>query len=119
MTNWGKVFQTVQAIIYNSNSFYSGLMQTVAFAQDNPKDYPHPHSWLHFGQKTSDSSGDQIISWAREGLDKLDYFHSWDFLLLDLGDCPEIFHLYNLDCQHALIEDHFRKISPCRYNQTC
>ena len=109
MDEWQIMFRGVQAIARTANSFGQGLEQTIGFARRNTKLFNDPDYWERVEQHSFQRAAHRVINWAKEGLESLDCKESWEFLILDLGDCPEIFSLYSPGRQELLAEAKLRK----------
>lgn len=94
MSDWWTMFRGVQALTRSAKSFDEGIGQTIAFARNNKGEYNEPEYWKHLDQLETDYPTYEVTAWAREGLEKLPAEEGWGFLILDLGDAPDIFHLY-------------------------
>src|SRR5512142_3274802 len=92
MNPWQGMFRGVQQIVNKSNSMANGLARTIAFARKYKRTYD-PVYWAKVEQQAPKLPLERIVGWARTGLLKAPLTNDWQALLLDLGDCPEIFHL--------------------------
>lgn len=110
MDEWQTMFRGVQTITRSTNSFGEGLEQIIWFARKNPKLFDEPDYWDRVEQHRFPRPANRVINWAKEGVENLDYKENWEFLILDLGDCPEIFSLYSPGSQALLAEVKLRKL---------
>ena len=108
MIDWQEMFRGVQTIAQSAESFEQGMSQTIALARSDKRKYDEPAYWDLVERSASQLPTSAVVGWAREGLESLDRAADWDFVLLDLGDCPEVFDLYGLGCRAAFVEDRFR-----------
>jgi len=108
MTDWQKMFKGVQTIARSARTIAEGLNLTVTFARNDVNEYDDSEYWSRVEHFSSQFPTNAVVSWAREGLEKLDPSEGWGFLILDLGDCPDSFHLYKLECESLFAEDKLR-----------
>jgi hypothetical protein len=92
--DWDSMFKGVQSIAQSSASISDGLRQLIAFAAAHSAQYDEPDYWQ------------RVVSWAVEGLEKLEPFEGWSLILLDCGDCPDTFYLAESRFANA-IDDFF------------
>ncbi|MGA9768763.1 MAG: hypothetical protein WBV94_06975 [Blastocatellia bacterium] len=110
MTDWLKMFQGVQTIARSAKTIAEGLNLTVTFARNDVNEYDDPEYWSRVERCSSQFPSNAVVSWAREGLEKLDPAEGWGFLILELGDCPDTFRLYKLECESLFAEDKLRSL---------
>lgn len=99
VTDWDLMFKTVQAVTRSATAVKAGLEQTAAAARGRPDDYGRVSFWSQVTGPAAELPIDEVVGWAARGLARFTPEGDWDLLVLDLGDCPEIFRLYPLECQ--------------------
>lgn len=110
MLDWDLMFGGVQALTRYAPTLNEGIRQTLIFAREHPEEYDDPDFWDRLEERLHRLPYFEVTQWAREGLEALTPSEGWDFLLLDLGDCPEIFTPYQLGCHRLFEEAHFRDL---------
>ncbi len=108
--DWHKMFQGVQEIAQRPLTHQEGLYQAIAFARRDPLEYHDAGYWDQAEHSAPQMPYATVQGWARQGLEALDMGREWGLLVLDLGDCPEEFHLYQLGCQPSLVEGRFQHL---------
>ena len=82
----------------------------IAFARSNPALFDEPEFWDQAQGHDFRAAFATLTSWAKQGLEALALHAGWQFLLLDLGDCPETFRLYSPGGQGRMSKERFRDI---------
>lgn len=109
MDDWEFMFAAVQKIVQSASSPEDGLQQLLAFAAQNPDQYDEPDYW-----KTVASTKipfDTLKSWATAGLEQLAASSGWSLLILDCGDCPDLFGLCNLQLADEAEFEQFHRVA--------
>jgi hypothetical protein len=105
---WEVMFGAVQRIVRSRCPVEEGLREAIQFARSRPDVFPEVEFLDRVEARLADLPVAIVIGWAREGLDALPPGTGWDLLLLDLGDCPEIFHLVSPGGRELLDETKVR-----------
>jgi hypothetical protein len=95
MDEWQALFGQVQGIVRAGASLQTALEQVTKFALDNPGIFDEPDYWRGGQAHAFGPAFDTLVGWAKQGLESLEPKSGWEFMLLDLGDCPETFRLYS------------------------
>jgi hypothetical protein len=85
----------------------------VDLARGDWKLFPPSDYWDRVESRISQLPVETVTAWAREGLEALPQREGWELLLLDLGDCPEMFFLYSPGGQPHLDEAKVRRWLIC------
>jgi hypothetical protein len=109
MTDWSRMFRGVQTIVREPSSA-DGLAQTISFARSNPDEFDDAAYWENVAQHMTGLPYAQVIQWAQEGIASLDLLKGWEALILDLGDCPDIFRLIRFGNQSSIDEGKLRRL---------
>lgn len=89
MTDWDLMFTGVQKIVQSAANPSAGFQQLLTFAAQNPDEYSDTGFWKSVA--ASEMPFNTLKSWAKEGFDSLTGDVSWSLVVLDCGDCPDIF----------------------------
>lgn len=96
MSNWEMMFRGVQQVTRSAKSVEEGIRQIITYARKNKGEYGEPEHWRRLDQLETEYPIHQVTEWAKEGLTALPKTNGWEFILLDLGDAPDTFHLYRI-----------------------
>jgi hypothetical protein len=107
---WEAMFREVQGITRQALPLQQSLQQVVAFARNNPALFDAVEYWESALEHDFRPAFATTTEWAVEGLEALAPKSGWEFLLLDLGDCPEIFRLYSPGGQGLMSEQRLRAV---------
>lgn len=110
MDEWQTMFAQVQSIIQAKQTLQESLNQLVAFTRRNPVVFDEPGFWDRVQTHDFRAAFATLTDWARQGMEALAPSSGWQFLLLDLGDCPETFSLYQLGGQELMSEKNLRAV---------
>ncbi len=110
MDEWQMMFALVQSITRTNQTLQESLNQVVAFTRSNPAVFDEPEFWDRVQTHDFQAAFATLTAWARQGLEALAPSPGWQFLLLDLGDCPETFSLYQPGSQELMSEQNFRAV---------
>ncbi len=110
MDEWLIIFEQVQKITRNTQSLEESIAQVVAFARNNPTVFDEQDYWNQAQNHGFQAAFATLTDWAKQGLSSLDPKAGWQFLVLDLGDCPETFRLYSPGGQSLMSESQFHNI---------
>src|SRR5262249_54378210 len=84
----------------------------VVFAREHGELFREPDYWARVESHDFRRAFDTVTGWARDGWERLAradcWSRDWEFVLLDLGDCPEIFRLYTPGGQVLMSEPKLR-----------
>ena len=104
MDQWEVMFGTVRRILQTAPSLESSLRQIIAFARNSPALFDAPEFWDTVEEQDFSAAFLAVTDWAKQGLEALDAQSGVQFLILDLGDCPETFRLYSPGGQELIAE---------------
>ncbi len=107
MESWQTMFGGVQKIVRDAESFSEGLTRTISLARRHPALFDE--SFWNDVDQTPQWPYQTLIRWAEEGLANFQS-EEWSVLFLDLGDGPDIFHLYQLNYIGIFTEDKLRPL---------
>ncbi len=93
MEEWDVMFAEANQILQSAQTLEEAIAQTVASARRYPKIFDEPDYWNRVEQHDFRQSFGFVTEWAREGLSYLPEYPNSEHLILDMGDCPEIFSL--------------------------
>lgn len=110
MEEWELIFGKVQNLSRSVRSTQDGLKDITAFARGNAALFDEPDYWKRAENHDFRPAETIVRSWAAAGLESLTRRNGWEFLLLDLGDCPETFRLYSPGGQDLMSEQKFRTL---------
>lgn len=110
MDEWDAIFEAVQRTVRTAGDFEEGLRQVIEFARSYPELFDEPDYWDEVKTHEFGSAWEAVTGWAKEGLESLGPGEGWEFLILDLGDCPEIFRLYRPGSQGLMSEAILRNL---------
>ena len=110
MDEWQTMFGQVQTITREARPLKQSLERVIAFARNNPALFDEPDFWGRAQGHDFRAAFATLTSWAKQGLEALALHAGWQFLLLDLGDCPEPFRLYSPGGQGRMSKERFRDI---------
>ncbi len=126
---WPTLFKEARRITQEAHSQKDGLEHIVAYARANPVFFhdrflfsveEQAQYWDKVKAQDFSSDFNTMSAWAKEGLDALDTpKNDWEFLLLDLGDCPETFRLYSPGNQELVCEHKLQKLMASEYDIGC
>ena len=108
MEEWEAVFREVRKIVRSGQPLPESLARVREFAQNNPALFDEPQFWQQVQQHDFRADLELMADWAQQGFEVLGTKEGWEFLLLDLGDCPETFRLYRPGGQELMSEHLFR-----------
>ena len=94
MADWEMMFRGVQQVTRSAKSVDEGIGQIITYARNHKGEYGELGYWQRLDRLETDYPVYEVTEWAQEGLTALPNADGWDFLLLDLGDAPDVFHLY-------------------------
>jgi len=103
-----KLFREVRTIVCCAESPPHAVVQAVAFAQDNADLLGNRAFWDRVAGHDFRRTFETVVGWARSGLGYLDLHRGWEFALLTVGDCPEVFQLCGSGPQTPPAEGGFR-----------
>src|SRR5262245_52128113 len=109
MDEWEIMFWGLQEIASSAIRFEDGIHKAIAFARTYPQVFDESDLWDRAETEWSYRSRDMMVGWARTGLDKMDLGTGWNHLTLELGDCPEIFCLFQPGDQGEITELQLRE----------
>lgn|GEM_PF-2034478 len=109
MSHWQTMFQAAQNLVRAGGTGVAGLRRAVDFARDNCR-FLDPSYWSRVESHDWRDAMDSVTRWAQGGLEKIAPGVGWAFVLLDLGDCPELFHLYSPGGQSLMSEPKVREL---------
>jgi hypothetical protein len=108
------MFRAARSLVRLSGPWSEGLSRAVTFARDRPDLFRDPDYWDRVERHDFRGALDTVTGWARDGWERLAqadcWSQDWEFFLLDLGDCPEIFRLYMPGGQTLMSEAKFREL---------
>ena len=108
MDEWQSMFGQVQSIVRSNQPLQQSLEQLFEFAHSNPTLFEDLEFWSRAENYKFQPDFAVLTDWAKQGLEALALETGWQFLLLDLGDCPEAFRLYRPGGQKMMSEEKFR-----------
>lgn len=108
MDSWQAMFDEVRRIVRQSLPLDESLAQVIQFAENNPSLCNEPEYWRQVGSHDFRLAFDATVGWGKVGIAQLVPKEGWEFLLLDLGDCPETFRLYRPGGQELMSEPKLR-----------
>lgn len=108
MDEWQTIFEQVKSITQRTQPLQQSLKQIITFARSNPALFDEPEYWDQAQRHDFRYSFAALTEWARQGAEALAPETGWQFLLLDLGDCPKSFRLYSPGGQKQMSEQRFR-----------
>jgi hypothetical protein len=85
------MFEGVQKIVWSSLNPIDGQHKVLTFAAQHTAEYDETDYWQ--AAATTALPFDILLSWAKEGLEKVEPYSAVSVILLDCGDCPDIFRL--------------------------
>jgi hypothetical protein len=98
--DWELMFKGAQSIAQSSVSISDGLRQLMVFAAAHSAQYDEPDYWKRI--ESGEFPSDTLVSWAADGLEKLEPFEGWSLVMLDAGDCPDTFYLAESRFAHVM-----------------
>ena len=98
------MFKEVRRIVKQSLPLDEALAQVVEFARNSPALCDEPEYWSRVESHEFRSAFEAMVGWGQAGMARLTPKEGWEFLLLDLGDCPDIFRLYRPGGQELMFE---------------
>lgn len=104
MDEWQIMFGQVQSITRSNQSLQQNLAQIFAFVRSNPALFDDLEFWNQAQAYNFQPDFAVLADWARRGYEAIEPDTGWQFLLLDLGDCPETFRLYRPGGQKMMSE---------------
>jgi hypothetical protein len=104
------MMREVQNLVRFGEPWTEGLWRAVAFAYDHPELFDQPDYWSCIARHDFRPAFETVTGWAGEAWEDLEPKEGWEFVLLALGDSPEIFHLCNSGCQAWEAEEGFRDL---------
>ncbi len=110
MDEWQVMFAQMQSLTRKSQPLQQNLNQVIGFARNAPTIFDEPEYWNQAQKHDFQTAFATLTNWAKQGLEALNLESGWQFLLLDLGDCPEAFRLYSPGGQKRMSEQQFRGI---------
>ena len=110
MTDWLEMFREIRRVAKQSVSLDEALAQLIEFANRNPALCDEPEYWRQVKSHELRPAFETMTGWGKAGIAKLTPKEGWEFLLLDLGDCPETFRLYSPGGQELMSELKLRAI---------
>jgi hypothetical protein len=102
MNNWTQIFEQARRIAASSHTIEQALEQAIAAARRDPVVFDEPGYWDRAAGQDLHATSQILRDWATEGLGKLVCSPEVGVLILDLGDCPETFSLYQPGGQSLL-----------------
>lgn len=109
MTNWSLIFSGVQEIVPSSLGLENGLNTILEFAKRHSDEYDEPTFWEQISSPELPLK--TIVSWAVEGFENLKPYNEWSVLILDCGDCPDIFRLIEVHLVPEMTSEQFRNFA--------
>lgn len=94
MTDWDKMYWAVREISRSSYSVHEGLKRTIFFARSISNQYDEPEYWDQVEYQLHQLPIAAIVEWSKAAMEELKAGEGWDALILDLGDCPEVFGIH-------------------------
>lgn len=91
----------MRSLVRSATDFADGLSRAIEWARTCPAVFDASDFWERAKNWSRPCAG-IVTEWAREGLGHLGPDSGQELLLLDLGDCPEIFRLYRPGNQEQL-----------------
>ena len=110
MADWLAMFEEVRRIAGPSLPLDESLAQVVEFAENNPDMCDDLEYWQQVKAHDFHPAFDVMVGWGKVGIAQLTPKEGWEFLLLDLGDCPETFRLYRPGGQELMSEPKMRTL---------
>ena len=110
MTDWLAMFEEVRRIVRQFLPLDESLAQVIQFAENNPDMCDEPEYWQQVKSHDFRPAFDTMIGWGKTSIAQLAPNEGWEFLLLDLGDCPETFRLYRPGGQELMSEPKLRAL---------
>lgn len=104
MTDWLAMFEEVRRIVKQSLPLDESLAQVIQFAENNPALCDDLEYWNRVKSHDFRPAFEATIGWGKAAMVQLTPKEGWEFLLLDLGDCPETFRLYRPGGQELMSE---------------
>ncbi len=104
------MFEEVRKIVRMGQPLSEALTQVIEFADSNPDLCDEPEYWQQVKAHDFHPAFDTIVGWGKAGTAQLTPKEGWEFLLLDLGDCPETFRLYRPGGQELMSEPKLRTL---------
>jgi hypothetical protein len=108
MTDWNALFTGLRQIVRTTDSTAQGLTAVVTFAQA----LEQPNFWSSVAKHDFRESIATVTGWGKDGLNQFELQRSWDILILDLGDCPDVFCLYHPNYEPALSKEKLVALLP-------
>lgn len=103
------LFRAVRDIVRTPQPLTASLEQALVFARANPQLLDDLAFWERVAAHDFRPAFREVEQWAREELESLDV-GGWGFVLLALGDYPEIFQLCDSGAQVSSVESSFRAL---------
>jgi hypothetical protein len=118
VSKWKILFHEVRTRVRSAEPWTEGLRQAVAFARANPTLFDAAGYWSQVETHDIRNAMASVMNWAQEGLEGLapqdgwspSQHKSWEVVLLDLGDCPELFRFYSPGGQSRMVEQKVRDL---------
>jgi hypothetical protein len=107
MDEWELMFRATHTMVASTTNWQEGLNQVVAAARANPAVFNEPDFWDRAERHDLRSAVDVVVAWSEECFGALGPGKGWGVLLLDLGDCPELFRPYLPGGQGVMSEGQF------------
>ena len=110
MTDWLEMFREARRIVRQLLPLDESLAQAFKFAKNNPGMCDEPEYWQQVKSHDFRPAFDTMVGWGKAGITQITPKEGWKFLLLDLGDCPDIFRLYRPGGQELVSEPKLRTL---------
>lgn len=107
MDEWQIMFGQVQSITRSNQSLQQNLEKLFEFVRRNPALFDDLEFWSRAEDYNFRPDFAVLADWAKQGFEALEPETGGQFLLLDLGDCPETFRLYCPGGQKRMSEEKF------------
>ena len=101
------MFETVQSIARDALPMGQSLKTIIALARSSPTLFEGAEYWNQAQGHDFQAAFSALTGWAKQGFAALGPRTGWQFVLLDLGDCPEVFRLYSPGGQELMSEQKF------------
>ena len=110
MTDWLEMFREARRIVRQLLPLDESLVQAIKFAKNNPGICDEPEYWQQVKAHDFHPAFDKMVGWGKAGITQITPSEGWEFLLLDLGDCPDLFRLYRPGGQEVMSEPKLRAL---------
>jgi len=107
---WDVIFKQVQSGVREAQYFEQALENAILFAVSNPAVFEEREYWSTAQRHDFQPSFSVLTGWAKEGLSAIGPSTGWQFLVLDMGDCPDTFRIYSPGGQILMSEQQFGRV---------